>query len=65
MPWENIKRKENKNATRDKVSKLDIKQFWAWRNQVHHERKSIIFNNENWGLAKEELSETVINKGIR
>jgi len=39
------------------IPELDPNQFDAWAIQMRRERKPLIFNGENWGLADESLPE--------
>ena len=43
------------------IAQLDHAQFVAWAVQMRRERRPIIFNDENWGLAGEDLPELVMS----
>ncbi len=46
------------------IPQLDPKQYATWTTEMAQQRKPIVFNtSEDWGLANEDLPETVINGG--
>jgi hypothetical protein len=42
------------------IPRLTDSQLGEWISKMHRERKPIVFNDENWGLADEDLRETFI-----
>ena len=50
-----------KRETDSRTLQLPLNQYRAWIAQMRHTRQPIIFNDVNWGLAGEELAETVIS----
>ena len=45
----------------NKVPFLTIKELDAWISEMYRKRAPLNYNDENWGLARENLKETVIN----
>ncbi len=56
-------RKLAKRLNKTGIPQLDHNQFTAWTIQMRRERKHLVFNEENWGLVDEHLSETIISEG--
>ncbi len=50
----------NKTLSNKGIRRLEHSQMEAWAIQMRRERKPIIFNEGNWGLAAEDLPETFI-----
>ena len=44
------------------VPQLTWKELQAWATRMHRERRPIILNDENWGLAQESFPETTVGK---
>jgi hypothetical protein len=45
------------------IEQLDFDQFLAWARKMKRERRPMIFADDNWGLARDELPETVLSTG--
>jgi hypothetical protein len=59
---------EGENQLRARLSTagvplLTFSQFEQWARQMNRQGKPLIFSDDNWGLAQEELPETVIATG--
>ncbi len=50
-----------KRVGENPIPRLTNEQFDAWAVQMRRERRSMIFNDENWGLVNENLPETVVS----
>jgi glycosyltransferase involved in cell wall biosynthesis len=57
--------KLNHRLKKKGIYKISDQQLEEWTLQMRRERRPIIFSNNNWGFASEDLKETVVYGGIR
>ena len=51
----------NERLRQASIPQVSLEPKKAWINKMCKERRPIIFNGEEWGLANEELPETTIS----